>query len=72
MAVDNIEDIYPLSPMQAGILFESLYATDGAVYLDQQSYEVDGEIEPCILESALEYLVRRHAALRMEVRTHQC
>lgn len=34
----NIEDLYPLSPMQEGLLFHSLYSPDSGVYVAQHSW----------------------------------
>ena len=35
MSQKNIEAIYPLSPMQQGILFHALYAPKSGVYFEQ-------------------------------------
>nr|WP_328821891.1 non-ribosomal peptide synthase/polyketide synthase [Pseudomonas carbonaria] len=38
----QIADIYPLSPMQQGMLFHSLYEQEGGDYINQMRVDVDG------------------------------
>ncbi|MGH8683820.1 MAG: condensation domain-containing protein, partial [Nitrosospira sp.] len=40
--VEQLEDLYPLSPMQSGILFHSVFDTDGGVYLNQLRVDIEG------------------------------
>jgi len=35
MAARKLEDVYPLSPLQEGILFHSLYSQESGVYVEQ-------------------------------------
>ncbi len=42
VAPARIEDLYPLSPMQAGLLFHSLYEPQAGAYVNQLSVEVRG------------------------------
>ncbi|MDC0689465.1 amino acid adenylation domain-containing protein [Mitsuaria sp. RG] len=42
VAASNIEDIYPLSPMQQGMLFHSLYEQAAGNYINQLRVEVQG------------------------------
>ncbi|MBD2410524.1 non-ribosomal peptide synthetase [Nostoc calcicola FACHB-389] len=60
----NIEDFYPLSPIQQGILFHSLYAPDSAVYCEVFSCNIQGELNISAFKQAWEQLVYRHAILR--------
>ena len=68
----QIEDIHPLTPLQQGILFHSLYAPpDGNVYVNQLSTEIDGLDLPRFL-SAWKSAVQRHAVLRSAfIRHHE-
>ncbi|MHC5760523.1 amino acid adenylation domain-containing protein [Nostoc sp.] len=60
----NVEDIYPLSPMQQGMLFESLYAPDSGVYFEQLSFTFKGELNVAAFEQAWQQVVARHSILR--------
>ena len=62
----GVEDSYPLSPTQEGMLFHSLYDPDSGVYLDQLScvLATEGELEPSFLEKTFSWVVGRHPALR--------
>ncbi|HEX6863996.1 MAG TPA: condensation domain-containing protein, partial [Thermoanaerobaculia bacterium] len=63
-AQQPVEDIYPLSPMQQGMLFHTLYAPDSGVYISQTSFRVSGEFNPASFKRALACVVERHAVLR--------
>ena len=64
MSVKNIENIYPLSPMQQGILFHSLYAPVSGVYVVQLSCVMRGSLNIAAFERAWQRVVERHAILR--------
>jgi len=65
MKMQNVADIYPLSPLQGGILFESLYADAGSgLYVEQFSYRLTGPLDAAAFRRAWQTLVDRHAVLR--------
>jgi amino acid adenylation domain-containing protein len=57
-------DAYPLSPMQAGMLFQSVYAPDSGVYVEQVWGEVEGALRPAEFRAAWDGLLERHPGLR--------
>jgi len=59
----NVKNIYPLSPMQEGMLFHALHDA-GDAYFEQLSYRIRGNIDPDKFRAAWEELVRRHDVLR--------
>jgi amino acid adenylation domain-containing protein/non-ribosomal peptide synthase protein (TIGR01720 family) len=59
----GIEDVYPLTPAQEGILFHAVYDGGGA-YLAQTAVELDGALDADALVRAWQAAVDRHAALR--------
>jgi amino acid adenylation domain-containing protein/non-ribosomal peptide synthase protein (TIGR01720 family) len=61
--MDQVDDIYTLSPVQQGMYFHSLYTGAGA-YVEQTSGALRGEIDVRALESAWQRVVERHAILR--------
>ncbi len=61
---DQIEDIYPLSPMQQGMLFHSLYAPESEVYVEQMSCTLKGRLNISAFEQAWRLVLDRHPALR--------
>ncbi|VVP65084.1 Linear gramicidin synthase subunit B [Pseudomonas fluorescens] len=59
----QIEDIYPLSPMQAGLLFHSLYESESGAYVNQLSVEACG-LDAERLGRAWQAVLDSHAILR--------
>ncbi|MFC5855494.1 condensation domain-containing protein, partial [Streptomyces chlorus] len=65
----NIEEILPLSPLQEGILFHSVYdENDVDIYTVQITFDFEGEIDRDRLKAAAEALLRRHGNLRVGFR----
>ncbi len=60
----NISSIYPLSPMQKGMLFHSLYAPSSGIYFEQMTLSVKGNINVAAFEGAWQKVVDRHSILR--------
>src|SRR6185295_18802350 len=62
---DEIEAIYPLSPMQQGILFHTTEAApDSGVYFLQSRYLLEGELDIDNFRRAWRQVVERHEILR--------
>ena len=60
----QMEDLYPLTPMQRGMLFHSLYDETSPVYFEQVSYRLRGPLNLPAFESAWQRVVDRHSVLR--------
>jgi amino acid adenylation domain-containing protein/non-ribosomal peptide synthase protein (TIGR01720 family) len=60
----NIEAIYPLSPMQEGMLFHTLMNPGTGIYLMQNRYYVEGEMDAELFRKAWEQVIARHSILR--------
>lgn len=62
----NVEDIYPLSPLQQGLLFHSLYSPGSTAYCEQLSLPLPGErgIDGAALQRALQVVIDLHPILR--------
>ena len=60
----KIENIYPLTPLQEGMLFHSLYNKNSTAYVVQNVFSVDYNMEPKSVEQALKLLSDRHSVLR--------
>ncbi|NEE40482.1 amino acid adenylation domain-containing protein, partial [Streptomyces sp. SID7982] len=61
-AAAAVEDVYPLTPMQSGMLLHTL--ADPGVYLDQASFLLEGAGDPLRLAAAWQRLVDATPALR--------
>jgi surfactin family lipopeptide synthetase C len=61
---DQVEDLYPLSPIQQGMLFHSIYEPESSVYFVQKVFTLKGEMNVCAFEHAWEQVIRRHSILR--------
>nr|ACJ60990.1 TEG7 [uncultured soil bacterium] len=65
MAQSRIEEIWPLSPLQAGLLFHAVYDGEGLdVYIGHWILDLDGPVDAARLHAAWEALLTRHAPLR--------
>ena len=64
MKMKNVEDIYPLSPMQQGMLFHTLYDPTSGVYFEQLSSTLSGEFDVAAFKRAWVEVMARHAVLR--------
>jgi hypothetical protein len=64
MKKDNLEAIYPLSPMQEGMLFHSLYVPQSEVYFEQFAYTLHGDLDAPAFKEAWQRVVAQHPALR--------
>ncbi|WP_346294195.1 amino acid adenylation domain-containing protein [Sphaerothrix gracilis] len=60
----NVESIYPLSPMQQGMLFHTLLAPESGAYFEQISCTLSGDFNPAAFRQAWQRVVERHPILR--------
>lgn len=60
----NVEAIYPLSPMQQGMLFHTLYAPQSGVYVEQWVFTLRGDLDVAAFERAWQRVIERYAVLR--------
>ena len=60
----RIEDVYPLTPMQHGMLLHTLLAPGSGIYLMQQHYEWNGALDHAALVRAWGELLAAHPVLR--------
>src|SRR5262249_11214641 len=62
--MNNIEAVYPLSPLQQGLLFHSLYLPAGGAYFEQVRGRFVVPIDAGAFRDAWQFLVDRHDILR--------
>jgi amino acid adenylation domain-containing protein/non-ribosomal peptide synthase protein (TIGR01720 family) len=67
----SVEDVYPLTPMQAGMVFHDLSqgqrGGDQGVYLQQMAFVLEGVADPSLLGAAWQHVVDRTPILRSSV-----
>jgi amino acid adenylation domain-containing protein/non-ribosomal peptide synthase protein (TIGR01720 family) len=64
LAAAPSEDIYPLSPVQQGLLFHSLYEPEAGLYFEQKSCVLRGDLDAEAFRRACQRVVDRHPILR--------
>jgi len=64
MSASDIEELLPLSPMQQGMLFHSLYAPQSGQYFEQGTWTLSGPLDVPAFQRAWQHLLDRHMALR--------
>ncbi|AIR91418.1 non-ribosomal peptide synthase/polyketide synthase [Pseudomonas cremoricolorata] len=60
----EIEDVYPLTPMQEGMLLHTLLEPGTGLYYMQDRYRIDSALDPQRFAAAWQAVVARHEALR--------
>ncbi|MCG0476936.1 non-ribosomal peptide synthase/polyketide synthase [Pseudomonas aeruginosa] len=63
LAPCEVEDLYPLSPMQQGMLFHSLYQQEAGDYINQLRVDIDG-LHPESFRAAWQAALDGHDVLR--------
>ncbi|MBU4630248.1 amino acid adenylation domain-containing protein [Pseudomonas sp. BF61] len=62
--VQQIEDIYPLSPMQEGLLVHTLLEKNSGIYFMQECYTIKETLDYPRFEAAWQQVVKRYEAIR--------
>ncbi|MEU9703753.1 amino acid adenylation domain-containing protein [Streptomyces sp. NPDC047981] len=63
----TVEDVYPLTPMQSGLLFHSLDAHEDDIYLTHLGLVLDGVTDTALLAEAWQRVVDRTPVLRTAI-----
>ncbi|HEF4762590.1 TPA: non-ribosomal peptide synthetase [Pseudomonas putida] len=64
VAASVIEDVYPLTPMQEGMLLHTLLEPGTGLYYMQDRYRINSELDPQRFAQAWQAVIARHEALR--------
>ncbi|MFK3682188.1 non-ribosomal peptide synthetase [Pseudomonas sp. NPDC088890] len=64
IAAAEIEDVYPLTPMQEGMLLHTLLEPGTGIYYMQDRYRINSALDPQRFAQAWQAVVARHEALR--------
>ncbi|MFC4950498.1 non-ribosomal peptide synthase/polyketide synthase [Pseudonocardia sp. GCM10023141] len=66
----GLSDVWPLAPLQEGLLFHAMLDDAGVdVYLVQTALDLDGAVDPDRIRAAAQALLDRHPALRVAFAT---
>ena len=60
----SIEDVYPLTAMQSGMLFTTLHEPGSGVYVDQWLCDFAGDVDIGAFKASWARVTARHDALR--------
>ncbi|HEX7241918.1 MAG TPA: amino acid adenylation domain-containing protein, partial [Longimicrobiaceae bacterium] len=60
----TVEDIYPLTPVQAGLLFHALLEPGSRAYLNQYVFSLQGRVDAAAMQEAWQRVVDQHPVLR--------
>ena len=63
-SISGIEDIYPLTPLQEGLLFHTLSQPNTGVYVMQHRYWIYGEIDVSVFRAAWQSIIDAHPIFR--------
>ncbi|MBP2633741.1 MAG: bacillaene synthesis, partial [Firmicutes bacterium] len=61
---NNIKDIYPLSPMQQGMLFHAIVDENSRSYFQQITVTLDGDIDIGVFEESFNNVIKKYDVLK--------
>jgi len=64
MRLENVEDLYPLAPLQQGLLFHSLSTPESGMYCNQALFTLNGKLNVPAFKQAWQRVVEHHPILR--------
>ncbi|MBF0572698.1 MAG: AMP-binding protein, partial [Desulfamplus sp.] len=64
MTPSDVQDIYPLTPMQENMLFSRLYDSDSTAYFEQFSFTLKGDVNLTLFEETWNIISQRHDIIR--------
>ena len=64
MSLQNIEDAYPLTSIQAGMLYHCLESSESDVYVSYIAIDLSGPVDANRLRASWQSVVNRHGSLR--------
>ena len=62
--MNNVKDIYSLSPMQEGMLFHHVMDKKSSAYFEQVSMDINGELNLNLVEKSFNKLIKKYDVLR--------
>ncbi|MGA5729172.1 amino acid adenylation domain-containing protein [Streptomyces seoulensis] len=68
LSAEDVQDVYPCTPLQAGMLFHSLHDQGSDSYFNQYRWEIEGDLDQDGLVAAWQHVLDRHDALRCSFR----
>src|ERR1044072_4240203 len=63
-STDNLEDLSPLSPMQQGMRFHTVYERESGTYFEQSVFTLEGDLDVSSFQRAWQLVIDRHPILR--------
>jgi len=70
VAERDVADLYPLTPMQEGMLLHTLREPGSGIYFEQSAWTLDGDLDRRAFREAWRRLAERHAVLRTAFLRH--
>src|SRR5439155_21607807 len=63
----QVADLYPLAPLQQGILFHSRYQAGASMYIGQFVWMLEGALDCAAFQRAWQQVADRHAVFRTAI-----
>ncbi|MGK6317797.1 amino acid adenylation domain-containing protein, partial [Neorhizobium sp. DT-125] len=66
IVIEDVQDVYPATPLQEGLLFHSQLERESAVYVNQLRAILKGDVNRPLLRNAWQAIIDRHDILRTQ------